>query len=297
MTPFHLRDRLRMLVTADDPVLYCRELVRKSRSNFSYAFLFLPRDQKEAMEAVYAFCRVVDDAGDVAASAAALDAWEEELGRAFGTRPGTPITPIGVRLAVAAERFGLPLGPFERVVAGVRRDLLRMRYRTFDELRDYCEQVASSVGLVCVEIFGHATPIAKRYAAELGVALQLTNILRDIAEDARAGRIYLPLDDLERFGVSESDLLHGLCTPGVRRLVEFEIARARDLYREARGLLSEPDRQRLFVAEIMADIYWALLDTIEQKVLEIMADKPRLHRRRKLALAMRRWIGTRIATA
>jgi phytoene synthase len=294
MTPFHLRQRLARVLLAespDDAIAYCRGLVRKSRSNFSYAFLFLPPDQKEALEAVYAFCRVVDDAVDQAGDAAALAKWKDELGRAFDDEPQTP---VGKQLAIAARAFPIRRGDLERVLEGVEMDLRKLRFATWTELRDYCEHVASAVGLVCLEIFGHATERTRRYAVELGVAMQLTNILRDVAEDARHGHIYLPGEDLATFGVAEDDVLARRNTPAFRALVHFEADRARALYAVARGGLNEHDRHKLFVAEIMGDIYQALLEAVVAAERDIMAAKPSLRRRRKLALAMKRWLETRI---
>src|SRR5262249_23039091 len=151
------------------------------------------------------------------------------------------------------------------------------------------------VGLTCLRIFGHSTERTQKYAVRLGVAMQLTNILRDVAEDARRGHIYLPLEDLQHFGVVETDLLERRCTPAFRGLFRCEVKRARNLYREARELLDDHDRHLLFVSEIMADIYQALLDEVAVREHEIMAVVPRLARRRKLALAMRRWWETRTA--
>jgi phytoene synthase len=296
MTPFHLRQRLARVLLADSPddaIAYCRGLVRKARSNFSYAFLFLPPDQKEALEAVYAFCRVADDAVDHAGDATALAKWRDELGQAFG---GQPQTPVGKQLAAAAHAFPIRRGDLERVLEGVEMDLTKLRFATWTELRDYCEHVASAVGLVCLEIFGHATDRTRRYAVELGVAMQLTNILRDVAEDARHGHIYLPGEDLAKFGVAEEDVLARRNTPAFRDLVHFEADRARTLYTAARAGLDEHDRHKLFVAEIMADIYQALLEAVVAAERDIMAVQPRLRRRRKLALAMRRWLEARITT-
>jgi phytoene synthase len=301
MTPFHLRQRLLRVLLAespDDAIAYCRGLVRKSRSNFSYAFLFLPPERKQALEAVYAFCRVIDDAVDEAGDAAALATWRAELGRAFaGEADEPPRTAIGWRLRAAAQAFPIRMGDLERVVEGVEMDLTRRSFSSWDELRDYCEHVASAVGLCCIEIFGHATEKTRRYAVELGVAMQLTNILRDVAEDAAHGHVYLPEEDLARFGVTAQDILSRRNTAGFRALVHFEAARARDLYARARALLDADDRRKLFVAAIMADIYEALLAAVELADRDIMARKPRLRRRRKIALAMRRWLEARLRDA
>ena len=187
----------------------CAEVTRRASSNFYYAFMLLPAERRRALYAVYAFCRFVDDIADdesVAEPAELLRRWRDELERAYG---GNPARAVSRALADASRRFNIPRRHFEEVIAGVEMDLARKRYETFQELRLYCYRVASAVGLICIEIFGYTNPAACQYAERLGIAFQLTNIIRDVSEDAARGRIYLPLEDLARFGVTEADILGG----------------------------------------------------------------------------------------
>src|SRR6202008_178113 len=181
---------------------FVSRLTRKSRSNFFYAFLCLPRAQREAIYACYAFCRIVDDAVDLGQDRAAqrreLGRWRDAIARGY---EGRPEPPAGQRLQVAIRRFPIPRAALEEIIAGVEMDMDHPTYETFEALYPYCYRVASAVGLCCIEIFGYSDPRAREYAVNLGVALQLTNIMRDVQPDARAGRIYLPQEDLERFGV------------------------------------------------------------------------------------------------
>ncbi len=225
---------------------YCSRLTRKSRSNFYYSFLFLSKEKREAMYAVYAFCRSVDDIADGQASGAEkqglLDEWRRELDRCYQGKPGHPIT---VRLAQSVQRFPIPKEHFEELIAGVEMDLTQHRYATFRELYEYCYRVAGVVGLMCIEIFDYRNPKAKDYAVNLGVALQLTNILRDVRVDAERGRIYLPQDELARFDYSEEELLRGAYTPAFLDLMRFSAARARCYFQNARELLAAEDRMSL----------------------------------------------------
>src|SRR5690242_16454340 len=197
---------------------YCAKLTQKSKSNFYYAFLFLPPKRREALEAVYAYCRLVDDVVDEdAPPAKKLDGiarWRAELDAVFGDAESTH--PVTRRLAAAVRDFGIRRQDVEAIIDGCAMDIDKTRYATWEELRLYCYRVASAVGLMCVEIFGY-TPsqaeAARRYAIDLGIALQLTNILRDVAEDARRGRVYLPADELAQFGVDVAELVGGRATP------------------------------------------------------------------------------------
>ena len=198
---------------------FVSRLTRKSRSNFFYAFLLLPRAQREAIFAVYAFCRIVDDAVDEGVDRAAqrreLARWREEIARVWGA--GAPEHPAAQRLQEAVRRFPIPREALEEVIAGVEMDLDRAAYETFTDLYPYCYRVASAVGLCSIAIFGYTDPRAQDYAINLGVALQLTNILRDVQVDARIGRVYLPQEDLRRFGVTAEDLRAGRYTRRLRR--------------------------------------------------------------------------------
>jgi len=265
-------------------------LVRKSRSSFYYSFLFLPRPKRDAIYAVYALCRAVDDvaddAGDMEAKAQRLKGWREELDRCYAGRPTHPITRA---LRDCLSRYPIPKGYFEELIAGVEMDLTLTRYRTFADLTRYCYRVASVVGLICIEIFGYRREATKEYAINLGLALQLTNILRDLKTDGRRGRIYLPQEDLERFGYREDDLLHCRYTPGFFPLMRFEADRARDYFRRAAESLPSEDRKNMAAAEIMGRIYRETLETIARKEFRVFEDRIALSRARKIRLALTTW--------
>ncbi|HVA80801.1 MAG TPA: presqualene diphosphate synthase HpnD [Candidatus Binataceae bacterium] len=272
----------------------CAEITRRSTSNFYYAFMLLPPERRRALNAVYAFCRFVDDIADdesIRESAELLRRWREELGRVYG---GVPTRAISRALADAAARFSIPRELFEEVIAGVEMDLARKRYASFDELRQYCYRVASAVGLICIEVFGYRNPGAKVYAENLGIALQLTNILRDVKEDAGRGRIYLPLEDLARFGVTEDEILRGVYNDAFVRLMEFEANRARDYYALAERALPAEDRATLLTAEAMRLIYGSLLHLIVSSNYRVLDRRLSLSAPRKLYLVGRAWASTRL---
>lgn len=273
----------------------CWALTRKSRSNFYYAFLFLPRRQREAMYAVYAFCRIVDDVVDLGRDPEVqrkeLAHWRREVARCF---EGTPDEPVAERLSQAVRAYPIPRAALEEIINGVEMDLDRSAYETFEELYPYCYRVAGAVGLCCIEIFGYGDPRARDYAVNLGVALQLTNILRDLQPDAQRGRVYLPREDLRRFGVSAEDLRLGRYSPAFSALMEFEGRRARTFYRRAWEALPEGDARRLFAAEIMGRIYFALLRAIEARRYRVFDGRVSVPVSTKLAIALRCWAGARL---
>jgi len=278
---------------------YCRKLTTKSQSNFYYAFLFLPPERRAALEAVYAFCRLVDDVVDEEAPLAqkleGLQTWRLELDAVYGDRtPGNPVT-SGLRRAVGS--FAIRREDMMAIIDGCAMDVEQDRYGTWDELRTYCYRVASAVGLMCIEIFGYATEDARKYAVDLGIALQLTNIIRDVAEDARRGRVYLPQEDLVRFGVTERELTHSTGAPSENmvRLLRFEVSRARNHYLRARAAIGTDEKHRLVIAEIMGDIYYALLEEIEAGGYDVFRGKTTVRRRRKMAIALRNFAGAKLA--
>jgi phytoene synthase len=266
-------------------------LTRKSGTNFYYAFRFLPAEKRRAIYSLYAFCRVVDDCVDEAdgEGEAGLVRWSEEVSRAFAGRAETD---LGRELAETVARFPIPRAAFENIVAGCRMDLTTRRYATFADLRRYCERVASAVGLASIEIFGYDDPRTREYAVELGVALQLTNILRDVAQDAARDRIYVPLEDLDRFGVTEDALLaaardRSAARPeGLARLLAFEAERARAHYEAAAERLPAGDRRSMLPAEMMASIYRALLEEWARRGHPVGGPRVRLAPARKLWLAL-----------
>ena len=268
------------------------------KTSFYYSFLVLPADERRAIIAVWDFCRAVDDAvdedGPVAegspAGRPAIEFWRAELARAFGG--GTPVTPQGRGLQPHIGRFDLPRQAFEDVVDGVAMDLDTTRYQTFDDLFEYCRRVASAVGLICIRIFGCTSERACEYALNLGVALQLTNILRDVKDDLRRGRVYLPLDDLRACGCNVEMLAAGEVSEPVRRLIQFECRRAREFYDRAERALQPDGRRRLVAAEIMRAVYFETLTRIERSGHDVFTARARVPKPRQAMIALRQWLWT-----
>jgi phytoene synthase len=272
-------------------------LTRQSGSNFYYSFLFLPRRKREAIYALYAFCRSVDDAVDQGSLGAGeqrriLGEWRLELARAY---EGGATQPIAVHLSEVVRTFPVQRKHLEAILDGVEMDIDRRRYAAFEELFEYCYRVAGAVGLACIEVFGFTDPRARDYAVNLGVALQLTNILRDLRTDGARGRIYLPLDELRRFGYSEDDLLSGRYTPAFTALMQFQADRAQAYYRAARAALPRADRRRLIAAEIMGAVYQALLREIEARRFRVFDGRIRLSTRKKVSLALGAYLRGQLA--
>jgi phytoene synthase len=275
-------------------------LTRRSRSNFYYAFLTLPRARREALYAVYAFCRTVDDVADLgtdrAVQRAGLARWREDVARCF--QPGPPPEhPIARQLAAAVRAYPIPRAALEAIIDGCEMDLDRVRFATAEDLYPYCYRVASAVGLCCIEIFGYTDPRAREYAVHLGTALQLTNILRDVGADARDGRVYLPQQDLATFGVSEDDLVAGRYGERFVRLMEHQAARARQFYTAAARAYPVADARSLVAAEIMGGIYHALLEEIEGRRFQVFGERITVPARRKVTIALRRWAAARLRRA
>jgi phytoene synthase len=267
------------------------------KTSFYYSFLVLPPEQRRAIIAVWDFCRAVDDAVDEAPVAGKGPAgresvmfWRDELARAFGGRPTS--TDQGRVLQPFIAQFDLPRQAFDDVIDGVAMDLDTMRYQTFDDLLQYCRRVASAVGLICIRIFGCRSPGAREYALHLGVALQLTNILRDVKGDLERGRVYLPLEDLATFGCTVDDLAAGVVTEPVRRLIEFECRRAREFYQRAIDARPREDSRRLVAAEIMRAVYFETLTRIERSGHDVFTARVRVPRPRQAVIALRQWLWT-----
>ena len=263
-------------------------------TNFYYSFLVLPADQRRAIVAVWDVCRAIDDAvdevpaEDAAGTARAVAFWRSEVARIFST--GAPETLQGQRVQPFVRQFDLPRTPFDDLVDGVAMDVGSRRYQTFDELREYCYRVASTVGLICVAIFGCRGEAARAYAEHLGIALQLTNILRDVPVDFSRGRVYLPLDELSRFGCSEDDLRAGQMNDRVRALLTHQGQRARDYYAAARRLVPRGDRRKLVAAEIMGAIYRAILTRIERRGYDVFTELVRVPRPQRAVIAAATWL-------
>jgi len=272
-------------MTPDD---YCQEKAAKSGSSFYYSFLFLPPAQRQAIMALYAFCREVDDVVDECSDAGIarikLDWWRTEIARTFASAPEHP---VGRALAVSLERFNLPQEYFLEIIDGMEMDLTQTRYETFTDLSLYCYRVASVVGLMAAEIFGYEDRATQKYAHNLGLAFQLTNILRDVGEDAARGRIYLPLEELARFGVCEQDILHGHASEAMKNLLDYQAQRARDHYALAFSHLPQTDRFAQRSGLVMANIYLAVLQRIEQNSAQVLGRRISLSPLHKLWLTWR----------
>ena len=260
-------------------------------TSFYYSFLVLPAHKRDAIVAVWDVCRAIDDEADEPGPrpAQALDEWRAEIERVFR---GDALTHQGRRLQPFVRRFNLPRQPFDDLIDGVRMDLTTTRYATFEALYEYCWRVASTVGLICLEIFGYRRPEAREYAVNLGIALQLTNIIRDVSTDLARGRIYLPRADLQHFGCSEADLAAGHVSDPVRALLAHQAGRARAYYARAAGLLPAADARSLVAAEIMGGIYRDILRRIERADYDVFTTRIRVPRRRRALIAASIWART-----
>ena len=287
-------------MTAQEGQQYCTALTKGSGSNFYYSFLFLPKKRREAMYAVYAFCREVDSIVDEPIAGSdpreALACRRAELARIYRSSPTLPQDfglPIMACLAEHIRRFEIPQAYFDEIISGVEMDLSVHRYETFKELSVYCSRVASAVGLVCLKIFGALRPESEAYAINLGLAFQLTNILRDVKSDAARERIYLPQEDLNRFRVSEQEILDNMYSSRFRELMAFECRRAHDYYRRAEASLAPTERPMLLPAEIMRGIYQLILRRIEALQYQVFGERITLPASRRIAVALKVWYAGR----
>lgn len=269
-------------------------ITRKSASNLALAFILLPRPKRDAMAVLYAFCREVDDVADedsvsVEERRKGLAAWRADVKRACDGLP--PEFPVNQELQPVIREFKLPFALFDELIKGCEMDLEATRYETAEQLELYCYRVASVVGLLSLEIFGYQNPKCRDYAIALGQALQLTNILRDVQNDAARGRIYLPLVELRKCSVPEAEILRGEYSERYARLARSVAARARDYYQRARQTLPAEDRRAMVAAEMMGSVYWRLLLKLERKNFHVFQPAPvRLSKPHKLALIFRAWL-------
>lgn len=260
-------------------------------TSFSYSFVVLPAEQRRGIGAVWDFCRAVDDAVDEAVdkATAAIEVtkWRAEVGRLFGAEP--PQTPQARNLKPYVGMFSLSRQPFDDLVDGVEMDLQRSRYETFDELIGYCRRVASAVGVMCIEVFGCRDSRSRDYAFNLGLALQLTNIIRDIKADLQQGRIYLPQEDLRKFGVTESALGAGQLSEPVRNLLAHECQRARHFFSAAAQAMPPAESRKLVAAEIMGGIYFEILQRIERRGYDVFTERVRVPKIVRARIALQIW--------
>ena len=281
-------------MTSSEAQAYCTAITKRSGSNFYYSFFFLPAARRDAMYTVYAFCKEVDSAVDEAPPGSdprkAISQWRAEVAAVYG---GTPTHPVAISLAGHVRHLGIPREHFDELINGVEMDLSTTRYITFDELSRYCYRVACVVGLICLHIFGTRDPRAKDYAIHLGMAFQLTNILRDLGTDADRGRVYLPLEELTRFGCTEEQLLQRRYSPRFNSLMAFQCTRAHECYGKARTILESlprADRKALIPAEMMRGVYERILLRIEQAGYRVFDSRISVPPVSRLAIAASVWL-------
>ena len=275
-------------MTPDD---YCQKKAAQSGSSFYYAFLFLPPERRRAITALYAFCREVDDAVDEPSEASVarvrLAWWRDEVARLYAGKPEHPVTRA---LQPFIERFEISAARLGEIMDGMEMDLTQSRYLDYAGLQLYCHRVAGVVGLLAASIFGRTEAITLEYAEKLGLAFQLTNIIRDVGEDARNNRIYLPMDELKRFGVPASDILGARYSETFSALMRFQAERALDCYDQAMALLPAADRKAQRPGLVMAAIYRQLLLEIQRDGFQVLHQRTSLTPLRKLWLAWSTWV-------
>ena len=264
-------------------------------SNFYYSFLALPSEKRKALYSIYALCRCLDDVADKSVNrleaSESLLRWTNEI---INMYKGTPAHPVTVELKPYIDKYCIPQKYFLELVKGVEMDLTTNRYQTFDELHKYCYRVASVVGLICAEVFGYKNAETLGYAVDLGIAMQLTNILRDIKADAAMGRIYLPAEDLRKFNYTETELFSSQYNKAFVELMKFEAQRAWSYYKRAQETLPREDRKAMVAGEIMRAIYSRILDKIEASNYNVYSSTPQLSKLHKIYIAFSTWINIRL---
>jgi phytoene synthase len=286
-----------MSVSLEESYAVCQRIARRTGKNFYYSFLVLPREKRKAMCAIYAFMRRSDDIADGASNPALaleeLRGWREKVDAALDQKE-VKEEPTLPALVDTVRRYRIPERHFYEVLDGAEMDQSTSRYPTFDELYKYCYRVASAVGLVVLPILGYKDEAALAPAEACGIAFQLTNILRDVKEDAQMGRIYLPQEDLRRFRVSEDDILRTDFTPSFVELMKFEAKRAREFYDKARPLLEMVDMDSRGTLAVMMAIYGGILDKIEKNNFAVLRERIRLSTAEKLWIVGKNWVGNRL---
>jgi len=279
---------------------HSRAITRKSASNLALAFVVLPRVKRDAMSALYAFCREVDDAADeestpVEKRRAQLADWRADVQRACANE--IPQFAVNRELQPVIRTFHLPFPLFDDLIKGCEMDLNIQRYENFEQLELYCHRVASVVGLLSIEIFGYKNPATRDYAVHLGKALQLTNILRDVKTDAERGRIYLPLSELKKFNVLPDEILRHEYSERFAQLAASVAGRAKYFYRLARETLPAGDRRSMAAAELMGSVYWRLLQKLERQRFNVFGPCPtRINNGRKILLIFQSWLRSTTGT-
>ncbi|HMQ80774.1 MAG TPA: squalene/phytoene synthase family protein [Ignavibacteria bacterium] len=260
------------------------EITQSSKTNFLYSFSLLPKDKFEAINTVYAFCRQTDDIVDNEMDTTELKfkkirEWKNEFEKAL---KGSSSYALLNQVTKIIRNFNIPVEPFFELIKGMEADLQVSRYKDFNTLYQYCFRAAATVGLMCIEIFGYKTESAKQYAVNLGIALQLTNILRDVKFDALNGRIYLPEEDMKKFGYTEDDLMNFRYNESFVELMKYECKRAREYFEKANNAFAKEDRKQLFPARIMQKIYFNILEKIEKMNYNVFSRKAKVSKLKKL---------------
>lgn len=271
------------------------QITQKSQSNLALAFILLPAEKRVAMSTLYAFCREVDDVADEESAPVPLRRQQLEEWRAdvkLACEGGKPRFPVNQELKPVIQKYGLKFEYFDALIRGCEMDLDTFRYETLKDMENYCYHVASVVGLLSIEIFGYTNPACRDYAVYLGKALQFTNILRDVRNDAERGRIYLPLEELRKHGVTEQEILEFRYTPKFRDMARSIGARAREFYQLAKKSLPVEDQKSMMTAELMGSVYWRLLIKLEEADFDVFGGgTTKLSKFQKLSLIFRAWLG------
>lgn len=280
------------MTDVDQAYAFCRRIAHRYGANFSVGFRFLPRRKRHAVYAAYAFCRWADDIADEDVEPALsrlrkLDEWQEELDRCYA---GSPTHPITIALNDALKHFAIPKSAFMALINGCRQDMVKTRYETFDELLQYCELVASSISDISLAIFGYRTSAALGYGRNLSTALQLTNVTRDVGDDLSRDRIYVPREELHRFGVTESDLVQRTQSDAVRRLIDFQIDRAESYFRAAEPLLDELSFDARFPVLLMGGVYATVLARLRRDPLKVLRERLSLSPVEKVGVVLHRFV-------
>jgi len=271
----------------------CRTITRREAKNFYYAFLTLPAAKRRAIYAAYAFCRHCDDSVDQETSTdAKLTALTDLQASLDSTYSGGASSPVYVALADVARNYDIPQDYFQEVIMGVESDLVKDRFQNFDELKEYCYRVASVVGLICLQIFGYKDNDAKECAIDLGLAMQLTNIIRDVREDFDMGRVYLPQDEMARFGYTEEDLRNGLRNQAFHDLMEFQAQRARAYFDRGFKLLPYLSRRSRACPAVLGALYSKVLDRIEASDYDVLESRVSLSKAEKIGITAKTWLGS-----
>ena len=271
----------------------CREITRREAKNFYYAFLTLPAAKRRAIYAAYAFCRHCDDSVDEETSTdAKLKALTDLQASLDSTYSGNASSPVYVALADVAQKYVIPQDYFQEVILGVESDLVKDRFQNFEELKEYCYRVASVVGLICLQIFGYENDDAKEYAVDLGLAMQLTNIIRDVREDFDMGRVYLPQDEMAGFGYTEEDLKNGVRNQAFHDLMEFQAQRAREYFDRGFKLLPYLSRRSRACPAVLGALYSKVLDRIEASDYDILESRVSLSKAEKIGITAKTWLGS-----